>query len=323
MIRYGQRVCLLVSGITVLFLTSLSIPVDAEEPTLARLSFWVPPERMEEFERAYEEQIVPVLKEHDLVASSEIGRTTVDSVFSRLFEMESPAAVVTKWRNLQEDPTWRKVVPYLKADFGKPQSEDGYFYRYFCHFQLYSAPAKPGKEVPAGDGTGHWCTYDVTDGVADVLSIVEDREGNLWFATAIGAIRYDGQGFTAFTTKDGLASDQVRAILEDREGNLWFGTGGLGVEGKGVTRYDGNTFITFSADDGLAGNEVIALLEDHKGNLWFATESNGVSCYDGTDFTTFTTEEGLVHNTVMSIVEDREGHLWFGTVGGASLRISG
>ena len=30
--------------------------------TLARLSFWVPPERMAEIEAAYEEQVVPVLK---------------------------------------------------------------------------------------------------------------------------------------------------------------------------------------------------------------------------------------------------------------------
>ena len=34
----------------------------AGEPTLARLSFWVPPERMEEFEATYEEQAVPILK---------------------------------------------------------------------------------------------------------------------------------------------------------------------------------------------------------------------------------------------------------------------
>jgi len=49
----------------------------AAEPTLARLSFWVPEERMAEFEVAYLKKVVPVLKGHGLVESSEPGRTTV------------------------------------------------------------------------------------------------------------------------------------------------------------------------------------------------------------------------------------------------------
>ena len=32
------------------------------EPTLVRLSFWVPPERMAEFEVAYERKMLPILK---------------------------------------------------------------------------------------------------------------------------------------------------------------------------------------------------------------------------------------------------------------------
>ena len=39
-------------------------------PTLARLSFWVPPERMAEFATDYEEKVIPILKRHGLVESS-------------------------------------------------------------------------------------------------------------------------------------------------------------------------------------------------------------------------------------------------------------
>ena len=35
----------------------LVAPAGAEQTTLARLSFWVPPDRMEEFEAAYEARI--------------------------------------------------------------------------------------------------------------------------------------------------------------------------------------------------------------------------------------------------------------------------
>ena len=52
--------------------------------TVARLSVWVPPERMDEFEEAYKRQLAPLLRQHGLVEFSERGRTTVDTVFSRL-----------------------------------------------------------------------------------------------------------------------------------------------------------------------------------------------------------------------------------------------
>ena len=45
------------------------------EPTLARLSFWVSPERMTEFEVAYEQNVAPLLARHGLVESSRKART--------------------------------------------------------------------------------------------------------------------------------------------------------------------------------------------------------------------------------------------------------
>jgi len=49
---------------------------------------------MAEFEAVYEQKIAPLLKKHGLVESAERRRKTVEGVFSRLFEMETPAAVV-------------------------------------------------------------------------------------------------------------------------------------------------------------------------------------------------------------------------------------
>ena len=179
------------------------------------------------------------------------------------------------------------------------------------------AIAGPGKVVPAGRGRGHWRTYDVSDGLANpyVSSILQDREGALWFGTGVvgapgnGVSRYDGQTWTTFTTEVGLANDHVPSIFQDREGYLWFGTWG------GVSRYDGQTWTTYTTKDGLASNWVYSIIQDKDGHLWFGTWK-GVSRYDGQSWTTFTTEDGLADNTVRSIVQGREGDLWFGTVGG-------
>ena len=81
-------------------LVGLVRPVYAEEPTLARLSFWAPPERMAEFEAAYEEQVVPILEKHGLVETFQRGRATVDGVFARLSDAHcrKPAPCTSRTR---------------------------------------------------------------------------------------------------------------------------------------------------------------------------------------------------------------------------------
>ena len=56
---------LLLSAIVLLPVQTLA----AELTALARLSFWVAPERMADFEQVYEERIVPLLDAHGLVPS--------------------------------------------------------------------------------------------------------------------------------------------------------------------------------------------------------------------------------------------------------------
>ena len=61
--------------VAVLSLLLFSAP-EAAGPPLARLSFWLPPERMAEFEAVYRERVAPIVKRYGLVESSERGRAT-------------------------------------------------------------------------------------------------------------------------------------------------------------------------------------------------------------------------------------------------------
>ena len=312
------RVASCLSSLFVPFVILLSIsPLFAAEPILARLSFWLPSERMAEFQPAYEESIVPILKKHELKASSRRGRTTVDSVFSRLFEFTTLSDLREKQAVLGEDVTWKEALRRLGATFGAAGA-DGLIRH---SLRPYATLAGSGRPVPAGSGKGHWRGYGVRDGLVEgvVLSIFQDREGYLWFGTSGGGVcRYDGQSFTTFTTQHGLAHNTVRCICQDREGYLWFGT-----FGGGVSRYDGKTFTTFTTKDGLAQDRVMSILEDGKGNLWFGTYFGGASRYDGRTWTTFTTEDGLGNNDVVCMLEDRNGVMWFGTRGGGVSRYDG
>ena len=64
-----------------------------------------------------------------------------------------------------------------------------------------------------------------------VVSILQGDDGCLWFATAGGVSRYDGQLFQTLTRQDGLVSNHIRSMVRDREGRIWFSTN------SGVTRY--------------------------------------------------------------------------------------
>jgi len=104
------------------------------------------------------------------------------------------------------------------------------------------------------------CRYDgktftnITDkgGIksGSVISVLEDKAGNLWFGTEVGSQdvsedgglwRYDGKSFTHFTTKDGLINNSVCLIFEDKDENIWVGT-----KNNGLCRYDGKTFTNFT-----------------------------------------------------------------------------
>ena len=142
-------------------------------------------------------------------------------------------------------------------------------------------------------------------------SILQDKQGNLWFSTWHGIVRYDGQSFVNLTNQQGLARFRAFSSLEDRSGALWFGTVGVGLY-----RYDGNAFTHFTTADGLANNLVICILQDSAGNLWFGTKG-GLSRFDGQTFRNFTTSEGLSHDEITTIAEDEAGVLWIGTRGAA------
>ncbi len=147
--------------------------------------------------------------------------------------------------------------------------------------------------------------------------MAEDQDGNLWFGMdGEGVRKFDGESFTTYTTKDGLASNNVRSVYADRRGRIWFGTA------KGVSCYDGTAFRNFTEEDGLTNNYIWAILEDSAGNMWFSTIGAGACRYDGKSFTAFREDQGLMingfpaHANMRDMFEDRDGILWFACSGG-------
>ena len=110
-----------------------------------------------------------------------------------------------------------------------------------------------------------------------VNASVTSQDGVLWLATSRGAVRYDGNNLTTYTTKaDGFLVDNVRDVIEDSRGNIWFAT-----RGGGTVRYDGEIFHNRTTKNGWAHNNISKILESSDKDIWFATE-RGVTQYTPT-----------------------------------------
>ncbi len=155
-----------------------------------------------------------------------------------------------------------------------------------------------------------------------VYSMLQAKNGELWFVTIDGVYIYDGKLFTHFPMNEApngylTSNDKVERILEDNTGNIWLG----GRTNEGVFRYDGNSITNFKLTEIFqkgpkpkAINWAWPQLQDKNGNIWFSSWG-GAHCYDGISFTSFTTKDGLP-SEVTRIIEDKKGNLWFGASDG-------
>lgn len=149
---------------------------------------------------------------------------------------------------------------------------------------------------------------------AGVSALAEGPDGRVWIGTARGLLALDGNGFTTYSTRDGLPNDFVQALLFDRHGSLWVGTNG------GLGRFRASSFEALTVADGLPSNLITSLLEDQEGGLWIATRGGGVTRLMSGDFVTYGTRAGHEDN-IDVICAARRGGLWVAGWGGNVARL--
>lgn len=139
----------------------------------------------------------------------------------------------------------------------------------------------------------------------DVRAVIEQSNGNqrgLWFATAAGVSRMEGERFVSV---DGFStSTSLRSIAFDQTGAAWFATD------QGLARLSGRTLTQFNEGNGLASNNVhwAAAIEDGAAMV-FAT-SRGASLFRNGALRPL---EGLAGYDVRHILSDKDSTLWFAT----------
>ncbi|MDH3744955.1 MAG: ATP-binding protein [Acidobacteriota bacterium] len=169
----------------------------------------------------------------------------------------------------------------------------------------------------------------MTDGLsqAAVSSILQDREGFMWFGTQEGLNRFDGYNFPFFQRDPenpaSLSHDGVRTIVEDSDGSLWVGTDNGGLDRLNKTDGTFRHYRHGATNPGsLSRDRVRVIYEDRTEALWIGTDGGGLNRFDPATetFVHFLPDPedptSLSHAHVRDIVQDSAGLLWVATEGG-------
>jgi signal transduction histidine kinase/ligand-binding sensor domain-containing protein len=152
--------------------------------------------------------------------------------------------------------------------------------------------------------------------------VIADHAGDWWFGTTQGLFRFAGVRRIEdlativprrYSSRDGLAQDDVRLLFEDSRSGIW--CAGL-IPGHDVlARWDRGSgrFRKYSDGDGLqAFNSPTSFYEDPRGVIWITFRDGGIARYDAEAdrFRMLTEANGLLPGGIGSAIADHAGRLW-------------
>ena len=184
----------------------MALPVSPPS-TLARLSLWVRPERLPEFEEVYQKKLLPLIQPLGLAEADEASRPGRAGVFSQLFALEQPAQVAIKRAVLQKHPQWQEALRSLARDFGMGEALP-------YHWGVYRTRAGPGFRK------GVWLSFGIRDGLSAsaIVALFRDSSGNLWFSTV--------RGERAGTTGRNSRPSRLQTVWQEKLCSPYWRTGG-------------------------------------------------------------------------------------------------
>ena len=190
-------------------------------------------------------------------------------------------------------------------------------------------------------------------GIVQVLSLLRDRDSNIWVGTTRGLLRINEKGIS-FSEENELRGDGgINVLFEDREGNLWIGGG------RGLGRIRDSAFVTYSSVSDRRFEHNGPVYVDPEGRTWFAPAQGGLyvlqngrvqpvtsippnevvySISGRADVVwvgrqrggltrlrfrngaiasqSYTEANGLAQNSAYAVYESRDGSVWAGTLNG-------
>ena len=149
---------------------------------------------------------------------------------------------------------------------------------------------------------GRTDVFTKSDGLSGdvILSLFEDREGNVWVASTGGLDRFRELPIATVSVKQGLSSDATQSVLAATDGSVWVGSH------QGLTKWKNGQATIFGMAIGLPDDAPESMFQDNVGRIWASTR-HGLAYFKGGRFVLV---EGVPGGEVHFITGDNAGNLW-------------
>ena len=187
----------------------------------------------------------------------------------------------------------------------------------FSGFAVGQTPTLRFEHLTTDEGLSH----------SNVLCILQDHYGYLWFGTVDGLSKYDGYEFTVYRQDDkdtnSLKHNIISSLYEDHNGNLWVGT----YNGLCLYNRDKDNFFHCNKKNGYPLDDfaISNIFQDSQNKLWLCTDINGLIEYDlktnkSIHYTHNKNDTNSINsNLIGNVLEDSKGNFWICSFGGLDL----
>jgi len=197
---------------------------------------------------------------------------------------------------------------------------------------------------------GRWTAFRDNFSSNNVLSITEDREGSLWVGASNGLNQFRDVPIIPYTSKEGLANDDISSAIEMPDGNLYF----LSEKGSSITQIkngikvrfdvpvgpahvarDGSIWIgqygllfhlkngyveRYDVRNGIPAKWISAITEDDSSLIFYADHA-GIFRFIHGQLKPYLLKDGLQYpsaNYIVCFYPQQDNILWVGSTGGLS-----
>lgn len=107
-----------------------------------------------------------------------------------------------------------------------------------------------------------------------IKDMISDQLGFIWISTDKGLFKFDGENFTSFHEKDGLADNQPNNLFFDSGRNLWI------TNNQGVNEYSESAFeyISFPSNNSMNLLKMNGIASDKNNKFWLVTNQGLLKC---------------------------------------------
>ncbi len=148
-----------------------------------------------------------------------------------------------------------------------------------------------------------------------VNTMLEAKDGFLWFGTSNGLFQFNGLEFKQIALADTILISNVTALFEDENATIWTGT----KEGEIFFLEKNKPLKKWMPEEGTPAVMITGFTKTRDGIFWISTYGEGVYYFENGRMFNMDMEDGLTDVEIYSMTRQRDNHILVGTDAGISI----